>query len=541
MPMLAAGAYWALSHLLILASLLWLVWLRARASRGGGAQRVMDRLGSGGGPLFSATVIALVAAQCALYLGLPNFNDYGEPTIPLLAGNILHGAPVYGDWQANRAIVGSNYGPYVFLSQIPALLWLPNVFGSKLLGVLCALGALLATFGAVRRRSGSTALALALTALMTALLATELNCWFWNRPDSFLLAFSAIAVLLLETARPAVCLIAVGLLAGLALNFKLFGPIYLIPVALVCVATSRSWRALLGALLAGGGLFVLAVLAPFALPSFSAPVYLANLLAMPRQGFFVLGFWQSLVYGLVILATPVLSWRTATASPQDRLLGASLVVCAIVVAIVSGKPGGGTPYMMPLIPVSLYLTARLASRQTNSPESAPRLPNHRMVLLAVLVFAAPCWAFEWWQLARHASASGVERAQAAELRSLFLAYPGSEVGHNSGPAQDEYLRAEKAFLGQTTRFDYVNVIDQMAAGQPASALHPLFERCNVPSWILSRQGGRLLGADWSGRPLFDAGSRARFYTNYELAGRYRFYEVWRCRRDTTPKRLAPPS
>src|ERR1019366_3030339 len=47
------------------------------------------------------------------------------------------------------AIAGSNYGPYVFLTQIPVLLWYPAIAASKLVGVGFGLGGLLLLYLAV--------------------------------------------------------------------------------------------------------------------------------------------------------------------------------------------------------------------------------------------------------------------------------------------------------------------------------------------------------------------------------------------------------
>src|SRR5664279_2399625 len=45
-----------------------------------------------------ALVISLATAHCIFYLCVPNFADYGEAVIPLLAGNYLKGASIYSDW-----------------------------------------------------------------------------------------------------------------------------------------------------------------------------------------------------------------------------------------------------------------------------------------------------------------------------------------------------------------------------------------------------------------------------------------------------------
>jgi hypothetical protein len=69
-------------------------------------------------------VVPIVAvAHMAFYLALPNYTDYAEPVMTLLGGNIANGGVVYADWNADGAIVGSNYGPYVFLVQNVFLCW----------------------------------------------------------------------------------------------------------------------------------------------------------------------------------------------------------------------------------------------------------------------------------------------------------------------------------------------------------------------------------------------------------------------------------
>jgi hypothetical protein len=538
MPLLAIGAYWATAPVLTLMCLGLLLRLRASAPRNASARALAARVEAGGGPRLAYGVIGLAIAQCAFYLCIPNFIDYGEPVIPLLAGNILHAAPVYGDWRTGQYIVGSNYGPYVFLAQLPALLWLPSIFGSKLVGVGVGLLSLALFFTTIRRRVHA-GYAAAMTALMVAMLCAQLHTWFWNRPDSFLLALTVIGIVLFEITGPAFCLAAIALLAGLATDFKAFGAIYLLPLAAACALSARSWRRLAVPTLVGGALFVSAVVLPFLLPSFSAKAYLANLSLMPKQGFFALGFCDAAAYGLIILSPLALTWPGKSASPPDRAMAITLVICAALVAVIAGKPGGGTPYMMPFAPPSLYLTTRLAS-----PDGQPRplrpAAVHKLVFAAVIVFAAPCWAFSWYKMAQVLPVYGVDQAQAAELRALLQAFPGSEVGHNSGPATDDYFRVEKAFLGQATRFDYVNLIDQRVAGVPASVVYPLLTRCAAPNWIVPRSGGFLQGADWNGRPLFDAGALERFHASYALSQRFRYYEVWRCRADAPGARPVRP-
>jgi hypothetical protein len=478
--------------------------------------------------VFDAVIISLAIAHCAFYLGMPNFADYGEPVIPLLASNYLKGAPIYSDWTLGRAIVGSNYGPYVFLAQIPALLLLPTMAASKFVGVFCGLAAVFLLYLSVRHHR-SAANALTTCTIMIGLLSFELHYWFWNRPDSLLLAIVSLGVLLFERTRPGVCLVAVACLAGISANLKLFAPVYLVPLAVACMAGISSWRELLGAIAVGGVLFVLVLALPFLGGVASLNAYLANLAMMPKQGFMPGAAYDALFYALAILLLPLAAWHAFGAETNERVMLLALAACTFAVMLVAGKPGGGPPYMMPFVPLALYLASRLSVR-------APDLAwtdftrFRRMAACVIVVCAAPMWAYSWYQMARQIPTYATELAKATELRNLFGGSPLAEMGHNSGDdaAADEFLRVEKAFLGQAIRFDFVNFADQRAAGLPASVIYPLFDHCSVPSWILPRRGDVFRGASYD-VPMLDEQALARFHATYELTRRLEFYEVWSCR------------
>jgi hypothetical protein len=175
------------------------------------------------------------------------------------------------------------------------------------------------------------------------------------------------------------------------------------------------------------------------------------------------------------------------------------------------------------------LAARLSGR-ADGPRPAAITGARRVVLCVVALGAAPVWAHGVLQMVNRIRAAPIEAAKAAEARALFRQFPGSEMGANSGTAaeRDGYYRVERAFLGQVTHFDDVNYADQRAAGVPASVLYPLIEGCRVPSWIVPRDGGLLLGTGY-GQRLFDDGAINRFHAAYQRAGEYRFYDLWRCR------------
>ncbi|MEZ0000132.1 hypothetical protein [Sinorhizobium fredii] len=476
----------------------------------------------------STSIIAVAIAHFAFYLVMPNYADYGEPVIPLLAANFLYGGSVYADWHAGHAVVGSNYGPYTFIIHSLALALAPSIAVSKMVGILFAVAALYAFFFAVRGRVPRSAFALC--AAMIVLSSFNLHYWFWSRPDSILICLVALGALLMEKERRSRLLIWLGLLAGVATNLKLFGSIYLIPLALVCVVTQK-WPELIRSGSLGALLFLFSVALPFGFDSIDLEPYLSNILLMPNQGFDTVGFRNALLYGIVIVALPcIVAVRYRFWLSTDTIvLTAGTVVVTVLVAVLAGKPGGGPPYMLPLIPLALYSAALIWSRLPEG-EQATVVELQRVILIGAFVAALPIWAYSWFQMGKQIPNWESRLERAAELRGLFAKYTEAEMGHADGKeaAEDGFLRVEKAFLGQVARFDYVNYADQRAAGLPVAVLYPLFDNCSVPSWILARSGAKFTGNGY-GKPLFDAGIHLRLISNYRLTAVGKYYEVWTCK------------
>lgn len=478
--------------------------------------------------LLPIALLGLAFAHFCLYLASPSFSDYGEPVIPLLAGNVLNGGPVYSDWHSGQSVVGSNYGPYVFILQAAAIAWRPSILMSKLVGVVFALAALCLLYLSVRRRLPAPQ-ALTVCALMVALLSFQLHYWFWNRPDTMLIALVGLGLVVYDRSRPDTCLIWLGLVAGLSVNLKLFGAIYLIPIALAALVASPWSARLVTAIAAGGALFVLALGLPFLVPSIDVRNYIGNILMMPKQGVDAPAVLQSVLYGCLLLAPPGALFLRARSSFPTKVMAISLVVSMAVVALLSAKPGGGPPYMMPFAPLCLYLAARLWEETTG--EQRMQATQLQQAILAILfVCVLPVWGYSWLQMGKQVFARPGEHAKSAELRGLFAVYPQAEMGHGIGPgdSRDEFYRVQKAFLGQVTRFDYVNYADQRGAGLPVAVVYPLFENCSVPHWILAHSSGQFDGLGY-GQPLFDEKVRSLFRDNYELSRQGQYYDVWSCK------------
>jgi hypothetical protein len=525
-------AYWSFVFLAGAAMFGALAWLTAKSSSTVLRRWIADednRIWR----ILPISVVLLAVAHFALYLWVPSYADYGETIIPILAANFLKGGSVYSDWDGGSAVIGSIYGPYVFIVQSAALAISPSVFFSKLVGIIFAGMALIVFYLAVRTLRPSAALGFC--ALMVALSSFNLHYWFWNRPDSIFIFLVSICALLTVRSDRRYLMIWIGMLAAIATNLKLFGSIYFVPFAVMCIAT-QDWRALLKSGGLGAILFVVFAILPFLFTHVDVRVYLENVLMMTRQGFDFVGARRALVYGALIVATPVslaILYRGSLQRDSIALIGA-LVVVAVIVGCIAGKPGGGPPYLMPLIPTSLLAAALVWSRLPRS-EHPKAVTVQRVALITALFSASPVWAYSWYQMGKQLPDSAERRERAAELREHFTSYPGAEMGHGQGKAatEDGFHRVQKAFLGQIARFDYVNYADQRAAGLPPSILYPLLDDCNVPSWIFARSGERFTG-DGFGVPLFDEGIHERLSSYYQLAVTGKHYEVWTCKGSLPP-------
>jgi hypothetical protein len=472
-------------------------------------------------------VLVVAFGHFIIYLAAPNFRDPGEPTMPLLAANLLNGDSVYGSLHDKSEIVGSNYGPLIFLLQAIALWIHPTLISSKLVGIFFGVASLACMFAVARDITHSNADALAASALFVAMVSFYEHFWFWNRPDSVLIAIAACACLLHSRLAPMHVLIFVGLLAGLAINLKLFGAMYLVPFA-IAAASQLTVSRLSKAVIAGGILFIGMVAFPFFIRGVNVVPYTENILIMRNQGAILWGIYPTFWYGALILLFPLVNYYTHKVSRENKVLMISLIFAMAVTAFATLKPGAGAGYLMSFVPTAIYLGLRI--QQSDEALSPGRARNVLPALaICVLLGAFPICLESYYRISKQLWHGKEELAKRSELRELFLRFPQAEMGHGDGPndSADEYYRSQRAFLGQSTHFDHVNYTDQRKAGLGTERIVSLLQDCRIPAWIFARSGGRFTGRAYDVE-LFDEDVRRQFETNYRLVYTGRFYEVWNC-------------
>lgn len=504
-----------------------LLWRRPNSPRG------PSRLVVGG----SFMILTLALAHMAFYALLPTFADYGEPVIPILAANLLNGTGVYMPVDNEAQIIGSNYGPLIFLIQSVSLSVSQNVFASKIPGILAGAATLLVIYayasGVLRSaRSGVWAVALGVV-----LLAFHLHYWFWNRPDSVLILLVALGCLAHLELRPGRALLVIAALAGAAINLKLFAPIYVVPLALAMLVAMPA-REVLKRITVGLVIFLTLAIAPFFHPAISASAYFENILMMKNQGLDVPGMRASAFYAaLVFLPVTTLFFRAPRRS-RPWTIYLTTLVCTATIVLLSAKPGGGSIYIMPFVPLVVYLIVHLSALPFVGARPVLGAPAITF-FVTVAVFSAPLWAYSWYQMAKQLKPDAALVEKSAELRALFQTYPRAEMGHSmeSDAALDEFLRVEKPFLKQASNFDYVNYADQRKAGLDSARIEAFLEVCRVPEWIFATAVTPFSGTEY-GMEVFEPSTRALFFERYEKVQSLTYFEVWSCRADasTAPQR-----
>jgi len=532
------GIYWNyIDEILCFAAIISILLFSTFGAR---LRRARNRDAPPGQPPRTVAIVSIAIVLAYVLLGLlylfsRSYSDYGEPVIPLLAENARHGLPIYSPIGSPHSVTGSNYGPICFLLELPALFSGLGLWSTKLLGIIASVGGAAISFWVFARRVGLT-IALYVEAIVLALLLSQQHLYpLWDRPDSFLIFNTALAIALCEISNPYIALLGIAALAGFDSGLKIFGFIYLSPLAFIAASRCRSVASLAITVFAGAVVFAAIVYLPFVLPSFSLKDYLDNLFLMRGQGVSTWLIIKSLSFEvslLGVLIAPLLIRRGWVDIGAIVTLG----VASSLVAVVAGKPGGGPAYLMPFIPISAYLAVRAISAPSNDAAVTRReaMPAFALLLLAFALVVAPNLAYLEYRRIVDITRVHIDVSKENELRSIFIRYPDAEMGHGGTfKNPDEYYRVEKAFLGQAVRFDYVNFADQRAAGMSSAPLAAMFASCAIPRWVFARNAPPFSGTmGYFDKPLLGEAALAAFNQHYALEALYPRYGVWACRAKT---------
>ena len=165
------------------------------------------------------------ALTAILYLLYPNYIDHFEATVSTISWLGTHGHLIYPDWQTGH-IYEAPYGPMLFMTNGAVLRLFPTIFGSKLAGWTAFVTALALTYVTLKAKASDDRKVVFL--FLMILIATfsffhDYVHAFWSRAEPFLILIGVLTVIAALTQAEAAAAITIGILAGLAVDFKLHG------------------------------------------------------------------------------------------------------------------------------------------------------------------------------------------------------------------------------------------------------------------------------------------------------------------------------
>jgi hypothetical protein len=479
------------------------------------------------------------ACGAVLYLVYPNYIDHGEPTVAAISWLGVHGHPIYPGWQTED-IYEVPYGPLLFITIGTVLRFVPTILGSKLAGWTAFVVALALSYISLKSRASNKKVVF----LFFTIVVVQFSLFrfvaypFWSRPEPFLSLIGVLTIIAILKLPKLTAAIVVGILAGLAVGFKIHGALYAVPAMFAVCGGKTRWRDRIG--LATLSLIAATVVAgfPFLAGEASVEGYKSVLLMSAKQGLSLDVFKSNLLFALVLLSPIVfvLYFRRPTLDATDRWFIAGLFASLAVTTLIASKPGAGTHHLLPFITLSAYGLLSVSESPNSKP--VPQLYVHAvgiLVLVPLLLFYSP--GALWWTKIRYESAAKqeTENQKIQELEALYTEYPLAECGLSDNEYYaDTFYRTLLVFRGKPLRIDFVSWMDLQYAGVVSEMrIIRLLEACNVPVWILPKGDPFTMINYYTLRPLFSDEFRRTFFANYSVAKEGVYYRVWRCRLDET--------
>lgn len=475
-------------------------------------------------------VVGLTFWAPSFYLG------YDVPAFEAVAAMGARGAPIYP--VAEQGSYGLLYGPMAYLPYSLALKFVPSLWTPKIVALLlaCASGAVLLVLAGGRRVSARM---LAGGGAFMVVMAPALPTLLVPKGDLIVLLCAALPWM---ARRERWFSIAAAAAAAIAVNTKITALAMFLPHLFWWLAVRVDRR--LKSALTGLGVFILIMIAPFALPEVSLEAYLGYLRDAGAHP------WLLRLIGINALLLIPLIFVLALFGfvlPKNSLaqpLFAGLILAYLLTLPAACKAGSSIYQFWGLLPSLLIFITTIEEGHAAAP--TPQRGVSARWLVALGVITVTCFARGgqdyalWWNSARSAKAE-----QGDLLRAVESARPVALLGGARDGAFDYALDSkvfEAALAGALLPTTSVAMSERWAANQPVPReIEEGFSRCEIPLFISLR--GQI---PWTQRSLYaqvmpekaslgtDRGLvygtslRGAFELHYEIVERQGAFEFWRC-------------
>lgn len=469
-----------------------------------------------------------------VYFVYPGYLDHGEGVNTLIAWRLLNGEQVYPSFDQPTRITNV-YGPLTYLLSAAVM----GVTGSTLAtGKIVSLIALALTPVVVflGQRSRGIASASAAVVLMTGfiLLNTPINILV--RPDSILVFLVALGVWIGRGGDPSSArdsfwrAAAIAGLAGAAVNLKVYGALFFVPIGLSFLA-DRTFRPVPLMVVVGAAV----VLLPFAFPSFSLPGYLSWFTAVSGKAGSA-GILAHVVKYATFYLVPVILYLLAAsearafATPRKRewpvVVGYLFSLGLILYPAV--KPGAGYHYFYPFAPVAVDMMLRFVPKNAGRRRAANILVGicgAVLLMISVPVQKRFHRALHWDEVA----------AIRQELKEIMADNPGKTIEMGIGQDVVSYARTfyktDLVMAGNPYTFDSAVMIEMSFLGYPLSdGTIAMIRDCSSDIWLIPKGDRPFDLVGYYGNRVFSDQFRATFIGSYERQAARRFFDLWTCRK-----------
>jgi hypothetical protein len=493
-----------------------------------------------GGSLVLVLTYAILVVFDLFY---PNYLDHFEATVSEISWKATHGEPIYPDWETGN-IYEAPYGPLLFITNGLILRLFPTIFAVKLAGCIAFIIAVILSYlnlqkpGKIRMPTGVVC---RLFMVIVVTFFTFGLMTFWSRSEPYLILISVLTVITSLKLPRAAAVIVIGILGGVAIDFKIHAGIYAMPAATAVCGAADTWRdRIRSAILFATVAALVAALPFFGAGASSIEEYISVLLMTAKQGLSIYAFTMNLLFATLLLMPIAITWYShrPTLDSFDKWFQGGLFVALGITSIVASKPGAGPPHFLPLVPISVFCLLRVleAPRLRAAPELFRDNYSDRklaeILLASLLIFYGPRTV--WWTMQVITnSGSNTEQMKIDELQGFYSRYSLAEVGlSDKAHYTDTFYRVLLVFQGAPLHVDFTSWSELQYAGVSESRLTGLLEHCDVPVWIVPKGEPFTMTNVYSGLPLLSERFRRIFLVKYTLIEEGRFYNIWKCSADT---------
>lgn len=482
--------------------------------------------------------LVLLVSMALIYLPFSSYYDHCEAVVASLSWMLFQAEqPLYHGADA-AARYSVSYGPMLYLLVgLPQLILGASISTSKVSGILaCALAVIL--LWRTLRRNCESSLVLILIGWFSLFLLLFENYAYWNRPDPFLVLCVVFGLSGVSTPSLKAAATIVGVATGLAMNLKIHGAVYLLPVIALLLMRRPGRPDLMLAI----SCCVVVFAAPFLLMQISIVDYLQSLTVAPRHGLSVSMLLKSLSYALLLL-TPLIGILLMRPhrelAPDTKILIGTFLITLIVVTAISSKRGAGPHHYLPALPTLVYICSLVLNGSGKLEllgrirERGPARAGYLLLATSYMVIAAMA-AQSQAGIAATLARDSEFRAASHELSRILTTYAADSIqmGYTDRNGYKyTHLRPLVVARGHPYWLDAVALMDYDAAGMalPDATIAAL-ESCVTEVWILPATGAPFSMTNYyaTGRNIFGDQFARAFSENYELVESTAHYAVWKC-------------